>query len=90
MHEPDELVPDPIAQRELQVGPMTFYRWDHSSEQAALGWPPAIRISRGKTSRKFRSRRQLEKFKANLLQAALKTRARKHRAALDVREHQAA
>lgn len=70
---PDEFVPDPRVCQEFNVSSMTIWRWDRDPAKALLGWPPPIRINR----RKFRSRKQLEQFKANLLQAALEARERK-------------
>jgi hypothetical protein len=68
MHEdddtPDELVPDPKAWRELGVSPMTGWRWDQRSD---LGFPPKIKIG----LRNYRSRKQLEAFKARLIRSAL-------------------
>jgi hypothetical protein len=61
----DELVPDPQVQREFGIDAMTLYRW---TNDPALGFPTKIQI-RG---RNFRSRKQLEAFKALMLQQALK------------------
>ncbi len=69
----DELVPDPQVWRELATTTMQLWRWDKDPEMAARGWPPPIRIKR----RKFRSRKQLEKFKARLLREALSQRRAK-------------
>jgi hypothetical protein len=55
----DELVPDPQVCKELSVSAMTIWRWDRDPQMAALGWAPPIRINK----RKYRSRKQFEKFK---------------------------
>jgi hypothetical protein len=68
--EPDELVPDPKVSREFGVSAMTLWRWDRDPQLAQLGWPAPIEIRR----RKFRSRKQLESFKAKMLRNALKER----------------
>jgi hypothetical protein len=65
----DELVPDPQVWREFGITPMTGWRWTQDPE---LGFPPAIKIR----TRCFRSRRQLEAFKARMLAAAIATRAK--------------
>jgi hypothetical protein len=70
----DEFVPDPIVAKEFNVTLMTLWRWDHSPEKAGLGWPPAVRLGTAKNTRKFRSRKQLEQFKTNLLKAAFESR----------------
>jgi hypothetical protein len=63
----DELVPDAQVRRELGgVSEMTIWRWDRDSNMADLGWPPPVKIRK----RKFRPRKQLEAFKANLLREA--------------------
>jgi hypothetical protein len=67
----DALIPDPAVWIEFNVSSMTGYRWDHDPAMAALGWPPPIRIR----SKKYRSRKQLENFKANMLAQALTQRS---------------
>jgi hypothetical protein len=67
---PDQFVPDPVVWKEFGVCSMTGDRWDKDPRMAELGWPPPIRIK----SRKFRSRRMLEKFKNALLSAAIAAR----------------
>lgn len=68
----DELVPDRQVRREVGgVSDMTIWRWDHDPKMAELGWPPPVKIRK----RKFRPRKQLEAFKANLLRQAVETRA---------------
>jgi hypothetical protein len=64
---PDELVPDPQVWREFGVSAMTGHRWTHDPN---LGFPPKIKIR----DRNFRSRKQLEGFKARMLQQALNKR----------------
>jgi len=62
-----ELVPDPQVRREFGgVSEMTIWRWDRDPKMAELGWPSAVKIRK----RKFRPRKQLEAFKANLLRQA--------------------
>lgn len=64
---PDILVPGPQVQREFGVTSMTIWRWDRDSK---LGFPPKIKLN----GRNYRSRQQLEAFKAKLMAAALKAR----------------
>jgi predicted DNA-binding transcriptional regulator AlpA len=64
----DPLVPDPQVWRELGITSMTGWRWSHDD---TLNFPPPIQI-RG---RNYRSRRQLEDFKARLLRKAIATRS---------------
>jgi hypothetical protein len=66
----DEWVPDPKVWRELHVTPMTGWRYTHDPD---LDFPPPIKI-RG---RNFRSRRQLEAFKARMLRLAIEAHAGK-------------
>jgi hypothetical protein len=61
----DVLVPDPVVQREFDIDAMTLYRW---TNDPALGFPTKIKIR----NRNFRSRKQLEAFKARMLRQALK------------------
>jgi hypothetical protein len=61
----DELVPDPQVWKELGITSMTGWRW---TRDPALDFPPQITIRR----RNFRSRKQLEAFKARMLRQALK------------------
>jgi hypothetical protein len=61
----DQLVPDRQARREVgDVTAMTFHRWDLKPE---LGFPPKIKIN----GRNYRSRQQLEAFKARMISVAL-------------------
>ena len=63
----DELVPDRKARMEVGgVSAMTIHRWDNSK----LGFPPKIKLN----GRNYRSRHQLEAFKAALMARALKAR----------------
>jgi hypothetical protein len=66
----DTLVPDPLVAREMNINPITIWRWDSNPELAALGWPPPIRIRK----RKYRSRKALEDFKAALVRRAISAR----------------
>jgi hypothetical protein len=62
-----ELVPDPQVAAEFHITLMTVWRWDHSPAMAALGWPRKIKVG----PRNYRTRDQLEAFKANLIRRAL-------------------
>ena len=71
-NEYDELVPERDARRELgNVSVMTFWRWDNFPEKAPPGWEAPIKVG----SRNTRSRRMLERVKANLKRAALERAA---------------
>jgi predicted DNA-binding transcriptional regulator AlpA len=63
----DQLVPGRQVQREFAVSATTIWRWDRDPN---LGFPPAIKIN----GRSYRSRQQLEAFKAALMARALKRR----------------
>ena len=60
--------PIPQVWRELGICSMTGWRWDHDPE---LEFPPAIKIR----NRNFRSRKQLEAWKARMLRRAIEHRA---------------
>ena len=64
---PDNLIPDPVVCAEFGVTAMTLWRWTRDTE---LNFPPAIAIR----NRNFRSRRQLEAFKAQMLRKAIRQR----------------
>jgi hypothetical protein len=64
----DYLVPDRQVWKEFGVTPMTGWRWTHDPE---LGFPPAIHIN----GRNYRSRQQLEAFKARLIAEALQSKS---------------
>jgi hypothetical protein len=49
---------------------MSLYRWDRDPAMAALGWPVRVMLN----ERGYRSRKLLEKFKANLMARALASR----------------
>jgi hypothetical protein len=66
---PDNLIPDPVVCAEFGVTAMTLWRWTRDTE---LNFPPAIAIR----NRNFRSRRQLEAFKARMLRKAIRQRRR--------------
>jgi hypothetical protein len=71
--EPDSLVADSVARRELgDITKMTLWRWDHDPDMAALGWPCRIQVG----NRNFRSRRALERFKRILIAKAVAERSR--------------
>jgi predicted DNA-binding transcriptional regulator AlpA len=61
---PDNLIPDPVVCAEFGVTAMTLWRWTRDRE---LNFPPAITIR----NRNFRSRKQLEAFKARMLIRAI-------------------
>ena len=68
----DELVPDTQARIEFgHISAMTAWRWDRNPRMTALGWPPRVQIGR----RNYRSRREIERFKAAVQQDAMKRRA---------------
>jgi len=66
----DSFVPDPVALKELAITDMTAWRRDHDPRMAALGWPVKVNIG----GRNFRSRKQLEAFKENMMRRALAKR----------------
>jgi hypothetical protein len=68
----DKFVPDRQVRAELSIAPMTMWRWDRDPALAELGWPPIIRM--GAQGRKYRSRKQLEKFKETMVQRAIAAR----------------
>jgi len=70
--QPDTLVPDPQICAEFGVSAMTLWRWDRDPE---LQFPARISI-RG---RNFRSRKEIEKFKARLLRGAIAQHSRELR-----------
>jgi hypothetical protein len=70
MPDVDEYVPDPHVAKEFHRSLMSVWRWDRDPRKAELGWPAKIRIG----NRNYRSRKQLEVFKANLLRLALAER----------------
>ena len=70
-HKPDNLIPDPIVCAEFGVTAMTLWRWTRDPD---LNFPPAIAIR----NRNFRSRKQLEAFKARML-----SKATRHRRVID-------
>jgi hypothetical protein len=67
---PDALVPNAQLCRELGITRMTLHRWERDQ---SIGLPPPIKI-RG---RNFRSRAEIEAFKARLWRDAIKRRAKK-------------
>jgi hypothetical protein len=69
--QPDVLVPDSQAAVELGgLSRMTIFRWDRDPAKTGQGFPPRIMLN----GRGYRSRQQLEKFKANLMRKALAAR----------------
>jgi hypothetical protein len=67
----DVFVPDRVMRRELgNIGHMTVWRHDRDPAMAKLGWPPVILFG----GRKYRSRKALELFKANLVKRAIAER----------------
>jgi len=67
---PDVWVPEGTVCAELGLTSMSLWRYDRDAKMIALGWPLPIKMNR----RKFRSRRALDAFKANLAALALKQR----------------
>ena len=67
MEEVDELIPDRKVAREFNVTQRTLDEW---TVDPALGFPPMLVIRR----RRYRSRNQIEAFKAALVQRALAER----------------
>jgi hypothetical protein len=68
----DELVPDTQARIELgHISAMTLWRWDRDPKMLEMGWPPLIKIGK----RNFRSRKEIERFKAAVQQDAINRRA---------------
>jgi predicted DNA-binding transcriptional regulator AlpA len=60
----DTFVPDPQVWKELGISSMTGWRWQRDPD---LNFPPRIQI-RG---RNFRSRNQLERWKAEMLRRSI-------------------
>jgi predicted DNA-binding transcriptional regulator AlpA len=70
--EPDSLIPDPQVCREFGVSAMTLWRWERDPD---LNFPTRITVRR----RNYRSRQEIEKFKARLLRGAIARRSREAR-----------
>jgi hypothetical protein len=69
--EHDALVPDSVAAKECgDVSRMSIFRWDRDPRMLELGWPPRVELN----GRNYRSRKQLEKFKAALFRKAIAAR----------------
>jgi hypothetical protein len=69
----DSLVPDPQVRTELgNISNMTWWRWQEDEALIALGLPPPVKVR----DRVFRFRKQLERFKNNLMLQAIKERSR--------------
>jgi hypothetical protein len=66
----DTLVPDPQVLKEFSITIMSLWRWDRDP---ALDFPPPIKIR----NKNYRSRRQLEQFKARMLRLAIEARGGK-------------
>jgi hypothetical protein len=64
------LIPDPQICRDLHITPMTAWRWDRDPRMAELGWPEPIYRGRYK----HRDANKYQKFKAYLVQQAIKKR----------------
>jgi predicted DNA-binding transcriptional regulator AlpA len=65
----DTFVPDPQVWKELGISSMTGWRWQRDPD---LDFPPRIQI-RG---RNFRSRKQLERWKAEMLRRSIGERGK--------------
>jgi transposase-like protein len=70
----DQFVPDPQVCREFSITSTTLWRWDRDPD---LNFPPVVKIRNGK----FRSRRQFDEFKANMVRRAIERRGPPSRAA---------
>jgi predicted DNA-binding transcriptional regulator AlpA len=68
---PDSFVADPDVAKELGISLMTLWRYDRSEELRDI-FPAKVQIGK----RNYRSRRQLEVFKATMLRKALAERKR--------------
>ena len=68
----DVLVADPQFIEEFDISNNTKGRYDKDPRMHELGWPLPIKIK----DRNYRSRRQIEEFKANLLKRAIAERSR--------------
>ena len=79
----DSLVPDATARAELgDVSKMTWWRWQRDARMVALGFPVAITLC----DRTYRSRAELEAFKACLMREAIKARSGPQRRGPKARE----
>ena len=67
MKKPDQLVPDPVVWREFGVTSMTLWRW---TRDPIMGFPPPIKLKRGRGTRNYRSRAALESFKQRMIARA--------------------
>jgi len=75
----DAWIPDSVLIAELDISPSQKDRFDRDPKMAALGWPPKMKFGspEGEPDPKahnFRSRRQTEIFKRNVLDLAIKHR----------------
>lgn len=69
----DQLVPDGTFTREIGVSRMTVSRRDHDAELAKAGfWPLRVMVN----GRGFRFRKDIERFKAEVLRNAVADRRR--------------
>jgi hypothetical protein len=66
----DELIPNRQWCDELKITLMQAWRNDRDPKMAALGWPLPIKRDGRKNSPTFRSRKQSEQYKANLVRLA--------------------
>jgi hypothetical protein len=68
----DVFVPDAEFARELGVTLMSIWRYDHDPQLVKFGWPAKVTIRK----RNFRSRNQIEKYKATMLRSAMARRSK--------------
>jgi hypothetical protein len=66
-NQPDEFVPDPIVQRELNKSRWTLIRYENDPD---MGFPPCIYLK----GKKHRSRKALEEWKKRMVEEALQQR----------------
>jgi hypothetical protein len=66
----DHLVPDHIVCGELQITPMTLWRWTHLAKYRDLNFPVLVKLN----GRNFRSRRMLEEWKRAQIGKAIAAR----------------
>jgi predicted DNA-binding transcriptional regulator AlpA len=64
----DELVPDPVLQRELNICAMSLWRWTRDTR---LAFPRAVKIR----NRNYRLRCEIEAWKTRMMRSAIEGRA---------------
>ena len=66
----DALIPDAQVAEEMGVTLMSLWRWDRNKKLIEAGWPPPVYLNK----RRYRGRKLLEEFKAQLIERAIKDR----------------